>query len=201
MYSRVSALIVVILAAILSSTIQAVTAAQQTAVNKNGFSLYLNSQYRFKIQYPSDWVVNSEPGNISLFSFDSPINKPGQLIQDAELMIEIRNVSQYLDEKKLVLKNKTAYDYIQDFLKTSSPNPQIGMDIRPIRVNSTTVTGVEAWTVDYMFTSEDEQTFYKETYMVNNGKLYRFTYLSPPLKLPATLPIVQKMVDSFQLTK
>ncbi len=87
MYSRVSALIVVILAAILSSTIQVVTAAQQTAVNKNGFSLYLNSQYRFKIQYPSDWVVNSEPGNISLFSFDSPINKPGQLIQDAELMI------------------------------------------------------------------------------------------------------------------
>src|ERR1044071_10523745 len=107
MYSRVSALIVAILAAILSSTVQVATAAQQTAANKNGFSLYQNSQYRFKIQYPSGWVVNYEPGNISLFSFDSSINKPGQLIQDAELIIEIRNVSQYLDEKKLVLKNKT----------------------------------------------------------------------------------------------
>jgi hypothetical protein len=200
MYSRLSALITLILAAILSSTLQLVT-AQQIADNKNGFSLYQNSQYRFKIQYPSSWVVNYEPGNISLFSFNSPVNKPGQLIQDAELMIEIRNVSQYLDEKKLVLKNKTAYDYIQDFLKTSGPNPQIGMDIRPIRVNSTTITGVEAWTVDYMFTAEDEQTFFRETYMVNNGKLYRFTYLSPPVKVPATLPIAQKMIDSFQFTK
>ena len=99
------------------------------------------------------------------------------------------------------MKNKTAYDYIQDFLKTSGPNPQIGMDIRPIRVNSTTVTGVEAWTVDYMFTAEDEQTFFRETYMVSNGKLYRFTFLSPLLKVPATLPVAQKMVNSFKLTK
>ena len=66
MYSRLSALITLILAAILSSTLQLVT-AQQIADNKNGFSLYQNSQYRFKIQYPSGWVVNSEPGNISLF--------------------------------------------------------------------------------------------------------------------------------------
>jgi PsbP-like protein len=188
-------------AAIPSSTVQAVIAVQQTAANKIGFSLYQNSQYRFEIQYPSGWIANSEPGNISLFSFNSPINKPGQLIQDAELIIEIRNVSQYLDEKKLVLKNKTAYDYIQDFLKTSGPNPQIGMDIRPIRVNSTTVTDVEAWSVDYVFNAEDEQTFFRETYMVSNGKLYRFTYLSSPLKVPATLPVAQKMIDSFQFTK
>jgi PsbP-like protein len=201
MYSRISALITVMLAAILSTTIQAVTAVQQTAANKNGFSLYQNSQYRFKIQYPSGWVVNSEPGNISLFSFNSPINKPGQLIQEAKIIIEIRNVSQYLDEKKVVLKNKTAYGYVQDFLKASGPNPQIGMDIRPIRVNSTTVAGVETWAVDYVFNAEDEQTFYRETYMVSNGKLYRFTYLSPPLKVPATLLIVQKMIDSFQFTK
>ena len=201
MYSRISALITVMLAAILSTTVQLVTAVQQTAANKNSFSPYQNSQYRFKIQYPSGWVVNSEPGNISRFSFNSPINKPGQLIQDAELIIEIRNVSQYLDEKRLVLKNKTAYDYIQDFLKTSGPNPQIGMDIRPIRVNPTTVTGVEAWAVDYVFNTEDEQTFYRETYMVSNGKLYRFTFLSPQLKVPATLSIAQKMIDSFQFTK
>jgi len=201
MYGRISALITVMVAAILSSTVQAVIAVQQTAANKIGFSLYQKSQYRFKIQYPSGWIVNSEPGNISLFSFSSPINKPGQLIQDAELIIEIRNVSQYLDEKKLVLKNKTAYDYIQDFLKTSGPNPQIGVDIRPIRVNSTTVTGVEAWSVDYVFNAEDEQTFFRETYMVSNCKLYRFTYLSPSLKVPATLPVAQKMIDSFQFTK
>lgn len=48
MYSRISALITVMLAAILSTTIQAVTAVQQTAANKNGFSLYQNSEYRFK---------------------------------------------------------------------------------------------------------------------------------------------------------
>ena len=67
MYSRISALITVMLAAILSTTVQLVTAVQQTAANKNSSSLYQNSQYRFKIQYPSGWVVNSEPGNISLF--------------------------------------------------------------------------------------------------------------------------------------
>jgi hypothetical protein len=86
-------------------------------------------------------------------------------------------------------------------LKASGPNPQIGMDIRPIRVNSTTVAGVEAWAVDYVFNAEDEQTFYRETYMVSNGKLYRFTFLSPPLKVPVILPVAQKMIDSFQFTK
>jgi hypothetical protein len=117
--NSVSALITVILVAILVSAFQVAT-AQQTADNKNGFSVYQNSQYGFKIQYPSNWIISSEPGNIPLFSFNSPVNKPRQLIQRAELMVEIKNVSQYLDEKNLVLKNKQ-HMIISRLLKSIRP--------------------------------------------------------------------------------
>ncbi|MFL6317727.1 MAG: hypothetical protein ACJ71K_19465 [Nitrososphaeraceae archaeon] len=94
--------------------------------------------------------------------------------------------------------NKFCELVLKDRNRLSIENTLIGMTSIPVRVNLTSVAGINAWSVDHIFTAEDKQTFFRETYMVNNGKLYKFTYLSPPLKVPATLPIAQKMIDSFQ---
>jgi hypothetical protein len=38
-----------------------------------------------------------------------------------------------------------------------------------------------------------------EIWNIANGKFYRLSYLEDPLKVPETLPLVNKMVDSFQV--
>jgi hypothetical protein len=90
----------------------------------------------------------------------------------------------------MIYKNKTAYDYADSKFKAQ---PFI-----PIRINSTGVAGNSAWSVDFMLGSN---TFFREIYMVNNGKLYELMYMAPRLKVPSTLPIAQKMFDSFELIK
>ena len=170
--------------------------ALQTADNKNGFLTYQNSQYGFKIQYPSNWEITTCTffNCIALVTFDSSPIEPGKLIKGARLFIDIENASQYLDTKNMVLKNKTAYDYVQDELKALDHGAMDSHD----RVNSTTVGGVKAWSIQSL--SDVSQLFDRVTYMVKNGKMYQFHYLAPSLKVPSTLPIAQKMINSFQFT-
>ncbi|MFL6356220.1 MAG: hypothetical protein ACJ71C_06635 [Nitrososphaeraceae archaeon] len=78
--------------------------------------------------------------------------------------------------------NKFCELVLKDRNRLSIENTLIGMTSIPVRVNLTSVAGINAWSVDHIFTAEDKQTFFRETYMVNNGKLYKFTYLSPRLK-------------------
>jgi PsbP len=198
---RVSALIAVILAAILVSTVQVATGQQKTTTN-SVFLTYKDPAGGFKLLYPSNWITSASSPSDAVF--DSVPVKIGEPIKSVRIEISVRNVDQYLDEKQMILKNKTAYDYVASTLKGAGYDPQFDMTTRPIRVNSTTVAGINAWRIDFMLTTGSvfhDETFFRKTYMVNNGKLYEFSYMAPPLKVPATLPIAQKMFDSFEFIK
>jgi hypothetical protein len=144
--SRVNALVAVILAAILSSTLQVATAQQKTTTN-NVFLTYRDSVGGFKVLYPSNWITSASSPTDAIF--DSAPVKVGEPITDSiRIEISVRNVDQYLDTKQMILKNKTVYDYVDAILRDATFKP-----------------------------------------------------MAPSLKVPSTLPIAEKMFDSFEFIK
>ena len=96
--SRVNALVAVILAAILSSTLQVATAQQKTTTN-NVFLTYRDSVGGFKVLYPSNWITSASSPTDAIF--DSAPVKVGEPITDSiRIEISVRNVDQYLDTKQ-----------------------------------------------------------------------------------------------------
>jgi hypothetical protein len=64
------------------------------------------------------------------------------------------------------------------------------------------VAGIPACTVAYTSLFGGIPALYETTtYMIKDNKLFTFQYSTDQLKVPETLPIVQKMIDSFKLTK
>ena len=45
----------------------------------------------------------------------------------------------------------------------------------------------------------DSYTF--EIFTIGNGKFYKLEYVEDPLEVPETLPLANKMVESFQVIK
>jgi hypothetical protein len=71
-----------------------------------------------------------------------------------------------------------------------------------LKDNPTTVAGNPAWIIWYTGAFGGVPTAYETTtYMIKDNKLYTFQYFSDQLKVPETLPVVQKMINSFKLTK
>jgi hypothetical protein len=64
-----------------------------------------------------------------------------------------------------------------------------------LKDNPTTVAGNPAWTIAYTGAFGGVPLSYETTtYMIKDNKLYTFQYFSAQLKVPETLPVVQKMI-------
>jgi PsbP len=177
---------------LLGSTCFPIAIGQQnppaTTTNKIVFRTFTNFISGFKVLYPSNWITSASSPTDAVF--DSEPVKIGEGVNGIRIEVSIRKVDQYLDTQQMVVKNKTAYDYVAPILRDAA--------FRPIRVNSTSVAGFDAWSVDFMLGTN---TFFRDTYMVNNGKLYEIHYMTPPLKVPETLPVLKKMISSFEIIK
>ena len=67
-----------------------------------------------------------------------------------------------------------------------------------IRQNKVTVGGNDGWKMEF----SGEDSFYLfEICTIANGKIYILTYEDNALKVPETLPLANKMVESFQITE
>ncbi len=62
------------------------------------------------------------------------------------------------------------------------------------------MAGNPAWTISYTGSLSGAPLSYQTTtYMIKDNKLYTFDYYSGQLKVPETLPEVEKMINSFRL--
>jgi hypothetical protein len=156
----------------------------------NNFLTYQNPTYGIKIQYPSDWTM-SQTGlrdYTNIVAFYSPLGNLSDIIPQ-QLLLSRTHYSQNIslnDYSKLV----------NDTLK------QPGLQI--IESKSITLTG-GAMAHRVVFIPPAGSAPFKPEIMVvwtaKGDNIYTLSYNGDAAKYHIFLPIIEKMIDSFEITK
>jgi eukaryotic-like serine/threonine-protein kinase len=216
---RISAVVAVILLFVFSSAQQPFSLLQQhrqeamvqqqseqetrqkvplgTASGSN-FTNYTNPQYGFSLLYPSNWI-NQEiaPGaNLTfLISFSPPPQEFGE------------SVFVYMAVKNSTGNNTSLKQFTEQeisFLERPPPATSIteGTGVRTILESEpTTIAGnTPAYKVVYSEKVSGTLSKIMEVYAVNRDKGYIMSYFTDTAIYDKYLPIVQKMIDSLNVT-
>jgi len=156
---------------------------------------YSNKEMNFSIQYPLNWKVNDFSQFYPEVSFRIPDRDYyGDDLRRFEIGFEITTVKvdSYLDTDTMTLKNTSLEQRVQQELNSI----QSDYEKKLIRQNEVTVGGNTAWKVEYT-----RQPYYYsfDIFTIDDGKFYRLSYTDEQLKVPETLPLANKMVESFQI--
>lgn len=164
------------------------------AQSLDNFLNYTNNDMRFTIQYPSKWKVDDNvkgfPDEVWFRSPDSQIRK---------FAISVEKFEPYLDTDTMTLKNTSLQQRAQEQLDDyRSAATHFNLPFTLIRQNEVTVGGNPGWKIEYIMS---EKEYNLEIFTIANGKFYRLSYAENALKVPETLPLANKMVESFQFQK
>ncbi len=163
------------------------------------FKTYLNSTYDIKIQYPSNWEIDTYQGSegediVYAVDFDSPYENDSDRFPDS-VSIEI---------EKLSTKNMELDKYAEsiiNYYRESFPS----FNLIESNTNST-LAGYPAYGLTYTtvysrFGENDINIKAREIGAIVGDKAYYITYYAEATKYHKYLPIIQKMIDSFKITK
>jgi hypothetical protein len=174
----------------------------------NNFKTYTNNDLNFTIQHPSNW--KPEQSDLDGYGPSEGVyfgirKNPEDKIEFGNLglsitpssyfRIDVEKIEPQFDYNTMTLQNKSLQQYVQGTINVMSQNSQT-----LIRQGYTPVAG-------YFLGIKTEFTHnYKNKYYygfniltISDGKLYTLSYEEKPLKVPETLPLVNKMVDSFKV--
>jgi PsbP-like protein len=150
------------------------------AQSMDNFKTYTNKEMKFSIQYPSNWQVEEKeeyPNTVTFQIPDRAYNASFFMVSVGELephnTLE-QEVKKGIDADISIFKSKL------------------------LKQNKVIVggnTGIKTELMDHF----SGYKFYITT--IANGKIYQLSYIENPLKLPETLPLANKMVESFQITE
>jgi hypothetical protein len=175
-------------------SLEQVHARTSTAVN---FLTYRNPTLGFFIGYPTDWKINE-----NTISGEKGVTFTPPDRDIPAFYVRIRQATPYLDTDTMTVKNKTVQQVVQQMMNNlSKPNP-FGLESKLIRQNQFTVAGNAGWKMELFFGPQANPFYYGfEVLTIANGKVYYLEYQERPLKVPETLPLVNKMVESFHLIR
>jgi hypothetical protein len=140
-------------------------------------------EYRVKINYPSNWrVEKGKKSSSTLVIFKSPQENP------SDALLESVDISSYN-----IPTNKTLEQLMQEGINDLEKKHH---DFTLIEIVSTVLAGRQAHRIVY---DADGKRF-MGVVMIEKNKAYQVLYVSEPSKYDSSLPIVQKMIDSFEMT-
>lgn len=186
-----------------------ILAINQTAnAQSDNFKTYNNDDMNFSIHYPENWEVqdlnstkSSEEGPHTMFkplhietdpnsvSFKGPDTDRHCI--GCHFKVFVEEVEPYLDTDTMTLKNTSLQQRVQQELNSGQSRYY-----ELIRQSEVTVAGNTGWKIEWSSWSSEYQ-FYIIT--LANGKFYILYYGEDNSRVTETLPLANKMVESFQI--
>ncbi len=160
------------------------------------FVTYRHPHLGFIIDYPTDWGVGYASAAGEYRIIFGPLDRNMSVFH-----VLVGKVPSYLDTDTMTVKNKTVEQVAhEEMINMSKPNPYL--DSKVIRQNQFTIDGNAGWKME-MFVGPEANPFYyvSQFLTIANGKIYHLEYNEKPLKVPETLPLVNKMVESFHIIR
>jgi hypothetical protein len=175
---------------------------------------YENPYFGITLQHPSNWEVESSNNDTSppsegmqkeIVKLVSKYGSDVKKVFDTSLTISVQNAESYLDTDTMQVKNASLDDYVRgkesEIASMAIPRDDFGLTVERIRDNQTTIDGNPAWKVESMTSFLGERQMYNvDILTMKDGYLYTLEFNTEPLLVPETLPIGQKMIDSFRIT-
>jgi hypothetical protein len=156
-----------------------------------GFSVYENSSYGFKMQYPKDWT-KEEGSNNTIVTFKSPQGKNDKFIENVNLVNE--DVSQ--------VPGISLDAYEQAAVKIIKESSEL-KDFKQVESKSMTLSGLPGKSVAYtsLYAPNGLKLYTRQYFTIKDKMVYIITYTASQDDPSAFMDVVQKMVGSFQLSK
>lgn len=155
-----------------------------------GFNDYTNTSSGVSIQYPSKWLKANATIDDRLF----PV--PRSTYNGSVLFFSPDNSTVYLETDNLPSKS-VSLSYLTNYF-TGILNPANGFKMIEF-ANTTLGHNIPANKFVFSSTLNGVVTDYMIIAAIKDGKLYLFEYYGEPTHYVNSLPIVQRMVDSFQI--
>ncbi|HEY7078487.1 MAG TPA: hypothetical protein VH500_02230 [Nitrososphaeraceae archaeon] len=190
-----SSLIVSHGSAIAITTNSSAASASQQDVGSKNFLVYQNPGYKVKINYPSDWTI-SQTGlrdHSNIIAFYSPLENISDAFSE-HVVISLNHYSQNL--------SLSDYDKLVD--NTLSPaGIKIVEPIKTVMLSG----GRPAHTIVFapptppLGPNALSKPIVKLLWTVLDNSVYTISYNAEAARYSTYLPLVQKMIDSFEITK
>lgn len=156
------------------------------ADNNTNFLSYDNDTLGFQIQTPSDWEVFNFPNSTILVRFTSPFEN------------DLDRYKETVDVSLLIINNTSLEEIVAN--TTEGLKGSLN-DFQLIESNQTTILNYPAHKLVYIYSDpiigiSKAMIFF---IMQDERYLYTINYFAKPFDYNGSLPLVQKMVDSFSL--
>jgi len=164
--------------------------AQQTTKPTTNFLPYVNSTYGIKLQYLSSWD-KEENGTRQDTETDVVTFSPPAINSNASLDISIDDIS---DEKGIALA-QYASSGVSDLKQSLKNFNLVGLTTNNVLAGTNTNKSI--------YTYVDQNTIFKDMEIgaIKGDKAYILTYEAGTNEYDKYLPIIQEMINSFQITK
>jgi hypothetical protein len=164
--------------------------AQQTTKSTTNFLPYVNSTYGIKLQYPSSWD-KEENGTKQDTETDVVTFSPPAINSNASLDVTIDSIS---DEKGIALA-QYASSGVSDLKQSLKSFKLVGLTTNNV------LAGLPAYKSIYTYV--DGNTIFKDMEIgaIKGDKVYILTYEAGINEYDKYLPVIQELINSFQVTK
>lgn len=184
-----------VLAVIISCVFLVVVPVKQTVLGQQtttaaNFLPYVNSTYGIKLQYPSTWD-KEENGTKQDTETNVVTFYPQSTNSNASLDISIDDIS---DEKGVALA-QYASDGISDLKQSLKNFKLVGSSTNSV------LAGSPAYNSTYTYVDGNLALKDMEIGAIKGNNVYIVTFEGGITEYDKYLPVIQKMVDSFQITK
>jgi hypothetical protein len=170
------------------------------AQSLENFETYTNKEMKFTIQHPSNWEPREQEPRTKM----NPEDLGGVWFGMRErgepyFSVNPEKVKPYLDTDTMTIQNTSVQQYAEQRLQGKASVGRVleSSHYSLIRQNGVTVGGNPAWKVEYKIFGKYAFDIYTDA----DGIFYTLTYNEDPLKVPETLPLAIKMVESFQIIR
>ena len=174
----------------------------------NNLTPYINPIQGIKVQYPSDWKLVERGDNdyhklniIAEFLQPNQSNyySPNISASHNSLRISVENYSEFANKQDI---NNTTGNELQNIgnhrlgaIGISCP----GFDLKSY-VRNATLAGSPAYEIYFDYSYLDNNKKAIEIWTVKDNKVYIIDYVAYEQVYDITVPVVQKMIESFEIT-
>ena len=176
--------------------------------NENS-STYENKEHGFAFDFPADWQrarPTTQDGilNVRVEAPDSGSDSTS--LGDFE--VDVYTTKGYLDPSTMEIKNGTAQGYATSDIQTlegmaTYPSNKLDMRFDISKSQPISIAGKgDAWRIEYVGSLMGSQVSFnvKGYVLASDGKLYKLKFSTAALEAPKTLPIGEKIIESFRFT-
>ena len=171
-----------------ATSVSAIFGASSSITTNNNFLTYQDNTLGIKIDYPAGWIHELHAGGLVTFLPSLEVGNTNTSPAGLGITVE------HLKSKNIALSEITKIQ-----IKNLTQNHP---DFRPQESTDFRLAGNMAYKI--VFTATDSMKHERKAmqiWTVNGDKAYLITYKAEPGQYSKYLPIIQKMVDSFQFTK